>query len=404
MRYLPERSKLDYGCNSGSYSSASTGCNCFNCDRRRYGRALRRLAKIDRVGGSRAIRIFPRESDLNKETPEGGVYGIRAIGSSASFLLARTIIGQPSKALKALELRPSFLRPEVSLQVVSSWKSEELTSISNSFPGSGIAFATELGLFGTAVGLDPRGQPAVRVVLLQIVGKRFFYEKVLRDPRFAEKPELPIWVVGVNSIKFASKKQRPCIGGISIGPEQSTTTGTLGAWLKCNPSGKFVGISNNHVLAEFGRFGTGTGIIQPGQQDGGVWTDKMGVLEGFVPLKEYDPFRVNDTVNEADVAWFSADDPQSNFVDRSIGRSGRRPTGEENLVNKFKNTTQAIPLSLAGRSSWLAGRSSGAVSGAMIGIRASVFSSKKAGKGIFLRTRSSFLWAILKMAIRVRWS
>jgi hypothetical protein len=81
-------------------------------------------------------------------------------------------------------------------------------------------------------------------------------------------------------------RQRPVIGGISIGHPE-ITAGTMGTSLDF--MGLNFGVSNNHIFAnsstkQVPRASIGDPIIQPGSYDGGSLTDKVGTLKKYVPM------------------------------------------------------------------------------------------------------------------------
>lgn len=274
----------------------------------------------------------------------------------AAHLLANAIVRSPRRAKTGLWRSPRFPQG-ISLETISSFSHRKFASLCRLFPWEGIASSVEHGLFGTSVGRDRRGALCVQVYA-NARGSRYLSTEVL--PTFQSMIEVPVSVVESGPISFA--RSRPFGGGASIGALGGSQTGTLGAWLKRNPSGNVVGISNNHVIADFNRYDQGDSVIQPGAGDGGTVNDVVGQIDGVVKLMEDDG--TNGTVNLADVAWFSSSSVIP--VDHSIGSSGRLPKGEEDLIQKFSNQTGPIAV-------WLCGRSSGTVKGSMTAIRASLF-------------------------------
>jgi len=100
-------------------------------------------------------------------------------------------------------------------------------------------------------------------------------------------------------------KWRPAVGGISIGHEL-ITAGTLGAIVYDNETGKKLGLSNNHILAnsdseETPRANEGDNILQPAPADGGTLPDdRIGGLLRWVKLKETGTNYVDCAVFEPD--------------------------------------------------------------------------------------------------------
>ena len=78
------------------------------------------------------------------------------------------------------------------------------------------------------------------------------------------------------------KRQRPAMGGISIG-HFSITAGTFGAIVR--KGGERFILSNSHVLANMNEAKIGDDIYQPGAYDGGTSIDTIAELEAFVPIQ-----------------------------------------------------------------------------------------------------------------------
>lgn len=84
-----------------------------------------------------------------------------------------------------------------------------------------------------------------------------------------------------------TKKLRPTPGGCSIGHYQ-ITAGTLGCWVK--KAGKWMILSNNHVLANCNEAEIGDPILQPGVYDGGeLDKDELAKLYDFVEISMLEP-------------------------------------------------------------------------------------------------------------------
>ena len=267
---------------------------------------------------------------------------------AAAYLLARAVFRFPKNAIVAFHEREKSRFGDL----VSPWSEKEINRLNSLFQGD----PTELGVFGTAIGRDSSLNFCVRVYANRR-GVNHLTEFVM--PRFQPRVNVTIAIVEMESFRFAMSGR--CCGGASISPLHGSATGTLGAWLKRSPTQDFVGVSNNHVLAEYGRFTAGHPVIHPGIADSGTAADIIGKLEGVVPLKEFDQLRRDVTLNLADVAWFTPID--SSVTDQAIGLLGR-PLGEKDLVQEFLSG-RIIPVDMSGRSSHHA-------SGEVTGIR-SVF-------------------------------
>ena len=83
-------------------------------------------------------------------------------------------------------------------------------------------------------------------------------------------------------------RHRPALPGTSCG-NASVLGGTLGAWCtstRAGEAGSKLLLSNNHVLADFGKAAVGSKVYQPSVSDGGKETDELGALLRLVPIVE----------------------------------------------------------------------------------------------------------------------
>jgi len=298
---------------------------------------------------------------------------------AAAFLLARVMIQHPALALEALRTQPASLAREKSLETISPWNVEQLKWLSTLFPWEGIHGAIEHGIFGTSVGQDSRDERYLQVYAdwkgRDFLHKSLIYNEKLMRP--TSDQEIPIRIVYVESIEFAAAprpRHRPSSGGDSIGPLNGSETGTLGAWLKRNPSDTLIGISNNHIIADLNHFGVGHDVIQPGPADGGTQGDVIGQIEGIGLLKEHNPFQIDATLNLADVAWVRPTTPSAGVVTSGIGPRSILPRGEIDLIDQYKNGP--LPLRI-----WMNG-SLGIVQGTVTGNSVCVFIQKR-GKAYY---------------------
>ncbi len=86
----------------------------------------------------------------------------------------------------------------------------------------------------------------------------------------------------IRALQSPTERFRPAPGGVSIG-HRDITAGTLGCWVK--KDGRFVILSNNHVLANSNAAQIGDPILQPGPYDGGRYPeDHIADLEQFIPI------------------------------------------------------------------------------------------------------------------------
>ncbi len=102
---------------------------------------------------------------------------------------------------------------------------------------------------------------------------------------------------------------RPVPGGVSCSGHGDTWpgVGTMGGWVWDNTDDTIVMLSNQHVFGNT----SGTPIIQPGSQDGGIFPqDRIGEVKRSIPLKPA-PQPLNQATYPADC----------NFVDAAIGEA-----------------------------------------------------------------------------------
>lgn len=86
----------------------------------------------------------------------------------------------------------------------------------------------------------------------------------------------------IRALQAPTERHRPAPGGVSIG-HRDITAGTLGCWVK--KDGRFVILSNNHVLANSNAAQIGDPVLQPGPYDGGRFPeDHIADLEQFIPI------------------------------------------------------------------------------------------------------------------------
>lgn len=104
------------------------------------------------------------------------------------------------------------------------------------------------------------------------------------------------------------QKQRPALGGVSIGPADMDLAGTMGSAVY-NEAGLKLFLSNYHVLALGEQ--VGAPILQPARIDGGEWPDDyFGTLESWGRL-----LRPSEGYNKVDAALGSPVAPESLSLD-----------------------------------------------------------------------------------------
>lgn len=132
-------------------------------------------------------------------------------------------------------------------------------------------------------------------------------------------------------------RHRPAPQGVSIGhPDTSAGTPGFIAWEEVDRNGITVakprGVTNNHVAAATNNASEGDKILQPGKHDGGDRNDRIGQLEGYIPIEDED--------NKVDAAWYSIDGRNMVSYIPSIGvpeETSEIEVGEQ--LRKFGRTT-----------------------------------------------------------------
>lgn len=156
--------------------------------------------------------------------------------------------------------------------------------------------ASEVNLVGVGIGekvTDRKrtGEMCVKV----LVAKKYPKGKIGRSdsiPSVIGGMPTDIEAVGYpRKFQIQNRQQhRPVPGGVSVGLDFNAVNyrfaGTLGVIVsgRENPQ-RLYALSNNHVLADENRVGTGAGVVQPGTLDQGTNADRVAGLTQYVPLK-----------------------------------------------------------------------------------------------------------------------
>ncbi|PYO39798.1 MAG: hypothetical protein DMD29_07440 [Gemmatimonadetes bacterium] len=132
------------------------------------------------------------------------------------------------------------------------------------------------GVVGTAVGLLPSGEAAVKVLVVDA--------NVHGLPNMLDGVPVATQVTGMlMAFSDPTKRQRPAPMGFSVG-HPAITAGSIGARV-VDPSGNVYVLSNNHVLANSNDATIGDAALQPGPFDGGTNpADRIGTLFAFKPI------------------------------------------------------------------------------------------------------------------------
>ena len=151
------------------------------------------------------------------------------------------------------------------------------------------------GVLGTAVGLLPTGEAAVKVLLERA--------DVQGLPTALDGVPVATQVTGmIVAFTDPTKRQRPAPLGFSVG-HPAITAGSIGGRV-VDGSGKLYILSNNHVLANANNASIGDPALQPGAFDGGTApADQIGTLAAFKAID----FSGGPNTIDAAIALSSAD-------------------------------------------------------------------------------------------------
>jgi hypothetical protein len=267
-------------------------------------------------------------------------------------LLSYAIVDDPKWAEQLFNdfcYTPTDDKAEIPLKQIAPLNFDEFLQLFELFPRIGIEAAIEDGIYGTSVRADLDSPLSLGVYAnergTEYLGRALDRRSVLR--RF------PIRAVPTSKgISFA---QAPVTGGVSVSRLYGAVTGTMGAWLH-ERNGGVLGVSNNHVICEFNRFGRGADVIQPGAGDGGSPSDVIARVEDYVYLPEYNVNLPLTTANTADLVWCRPVD--NDRVDRSIGKDPAiLPTGECDIDYDVDTNKMEVDVCAYGKKSeWMRGK------------------------------------------------
>ena len=130
------------------------------------------------------------------------------------------------------------------------------------------------GVVGTAVGLRPNGDAAIRVMVVDAAPRKI--------PATLDDVAVEVTVTGM-LVAFSdpTTRLRPAPIGYSVG-HPAITAGTIGA--RVTDGTRVFILSNNHVLANMNDAAIGDASLQPGAFDGGTAADQIATLFGFAPI------------------------------------------------------------------------------------------------------------------------
>jgi hypothetical protein len=245
------------------------------------------------------------------------------IAKVAAYLLDRAIHLNPQEVEKAFYENPPFSggRP---LKNYCIWSSESLRFISKLFWDDHYQKPVIEGLFSIGVSKTGDGELCILVTGNEKTCA-IFKKKIPNIKQLAQHP-IPIYCEIAENATFSSNQSNnPCPGGSCIVPPSLKGYGTLGAWLDIDaPASISLGLTNNHVAAEFNRFPKGTPIAD-------FNGNTIGNIYDYVPLTPWNP-QVGD-YNLVDIAFIS---PDSNNVQTStLGCCGNKLINDFDLEDNF---------------------------------------------------------------------
>lgn len=256
-----------------------------------------------------------------------------------AYLLGHILLSQPLSVdelfARRAVIHEGTARKFMPVAEISPWTAEDLQQLLRLFPTPIAHSDFHPGVNGTSIRYKHHEQPHIRIDVDPEVASDF----AARLRHFRPEVTIPMEIVTAEAPRFASSTGTSSMvlqrGGASISPQNGTASGTLGAWLREADSGNFIGISNNHVLSECGRFSNGEKVVQPGKAIGGTSSSVIGEIQEVIDLTPFDQHKPDETVNLVDVAWCRPHQPDK--IDASIGSRRLVPIGEVNLIREYQH-------------------------------------------------------------------
>ena len=204
------------------------------------------------------------------------------------------------------------------------------------------------GVLGTGVGLNPAGQPAIRV---------YTVTPDVTIPGSADGVRIQRVVTGLIAARAcqdtgnpAERCNRPVPIGVSVG-HPAITAGTIGARVT-NGSAVFA-LSNNHVLANSNNASVGDGALQPGSYDGGQDpADRIGTLAAWKTISF-----------SASACSGVASDSDCNTIDAAIALTTTGDLGVATLPSGYGTPSASTVSPSIGQSVTKCGRTTGCTTG-----------------------------------------
>lgn len=200
------------------------------------------------------------------------------------------------------------------------------------------------GVVGTAVGLLPNGQPAVRIFLTR--------PDVAGVPSALDGLPVAAQVTGqFVAYSDPTTRLRPAPVGFSVG-HPAITAGTIGARV-VDAGGNVYVLSNNHVLANGNAAALGDPAFQPGPFDGGTAADQIGTLFAFQAI-DFSAGGAN-TIDAAIALSSAAELGNATPTDDGYGTPGGAIFGDANQDGLFddKNALLGLTVQKYGRTTKL---------------------------------------------------
>lgn len=195
------------------------------------------------------------------------------------------------------------------------------------------------GVVGTAVGLLPNGNAAVKI-LLESPGVGGL-PSVLDGVPVAVEVTGRFYAIAANP----TLKARPAPLGFSVG-HPNITAGSIGFRVldRTGTNPNVYILSNNHVLANSNNASVGDPALQPGSFDGGTAADQIGVLHAFQTIQFG---RNSNNLMDAAIARVnSADLGNATPTPDSYGQPNAKIWGDANNDNVFDNVGALLNIRL----------------------------------------------------------
>ncbi len=252
------------------------------------------------------------------------------VAKVTAYLLERMIMLPPDEAVLAFKDKPTFAHGK-NLKSFCEWIERDLFNISELIWKNPYHARFIEGFKGTGVIKNSFGGYSILVYgsmetcqMMQLV-----------IPSIKQKCQFDISCIETNEVEFAVTGASPlcCQGGDCILQPSGLGTGVLGAWLKrINDQRPVVGVTNNHVAAEYNNNAKGTLIYSHNKMH-------IGEIEKVIPLI---PYKSNADTNLVDLALIRPKD--LNTIDFSFLCTSSLPLGEANLENNYKQGNSDIIL------------------------------------------------------------